>query len=129
MARTVLANQDLVHTGLIAPTYTAVVSANGFQFLNAGTGKDLILHVKNDGAGTVVVTTSIVAKVENKYEADATSNAITFTTGQEGFIAQFTKSTFNQAGEDTVVGDPNYVFLDFDTEDAITVALIEIVTT
>lgn len=121
MARAVLAPQEIDWNGLEA-TYTAA-AADGFQFLNEGTGKDLVLHVKNGDGSDKTVTVVTAKQVESKYPVD--DNAVVVTAGEERFIGGFTKDTYNQDGVDTVDGEKNYVFVNFSATTSTTIALLK----
>jgi len=121
MARAVLSPQTIDYDGLEA-TYTAA-AADGHQFLNEGTGKDLILHVKNGDASDKTITIVTSKEVEGKYPVS--DNAVVVTAGEERFIGGFTKDTYNQDGVDTVVGEKNYVFVNYSATTSVTIALLK----
>lgn len=103
MARTSLTVQDLGLAG-ITPAYTAGDAVNDHEFINDGR---CYLHVKNNGAGSCVVTVQTPAKVGGLDIAEVTVT-VPATTGDKK-IGPFKTDLFNQAGGLV------YVDLDIDT--------------
>lgn len=112
MARTLIAVQDSVITGLEA-TYTAAI-ADGHYFAN--TGKEVI-HVKNGDAADKTITIQTPATVEGLAIAE---NAVVVTAGEERFIGPFKTSVFNQQSD-----RPN-VYIDYSATTSVTLAIIRI---
>lgn len=113
MARTTLAAQDVLSTGL-APVYSAA-NVDGHSIANSG--KE-ILVVKNGGGTSINVTVQTAALVSGLAVAD---QVVSVPAGGERMIGRLSTSAFNRAASDT---DPNTVYVDFSAITSVTVALI-----
>lgn len=127
MARGVLSVQAIDYDGL-SPAYTSGDATDGHQFLNPantnGQGKKVFLHVKNGGgADPCVVTIQIPYLIEGRYAA--VDKTVSVPAGEERMITDFTPTTFNQDGEDTVAGQANYVLIDLDQATSVTLGVFK----
>lgn len=114
MARTVLAAQQIVATGL-EPVYTAA-NADGHFFENDG---NTILHVKNGSGADVDVTLQTPATQGGLAVAE---QVVTVTAGEERFIGRLLPALYNRP---TGGADAGKVYVDFEAVDTVTVALLE----
>lgn len=114
MARTVLAAQQVVATGL-EPVYTAA-NADGHFFENDG---NTILHVKNGGAGEIDVTIQTPA---TQAGLAVSEQVVVIPAGEERLIGNLAPATYNRP---TGGADAGKVYVDFEAVTSVTVALFE----
>jgi len=110
MARTALTVQDIVKTGL-SPSYTAA-NADGHSVANVG---DMLVHVKNGGAGSITVTCQTPAKQDGM---DIAELQVAIPAGEERMIGSFPTRTFNQSD--------GTVYVDFSGVSSVTVAALRL---
>ena len=120
MARTVITVQEPDYDGSTI-TLTDGNNADGFQVKIRDTGGNDInqtLWITNGTAGTVVCTLDVTGTIDSgRYTA--ADNVISIGAGVTKAIGKLTRTTYEQAGVDTVVGIAGYMFIDLDTDDAL----------
>ncbi len=114
MAYTNLATQIPAIAG-IAPAYSAAVLVDGNMFTN--TGKEFI-HVKNAGAGAVVVTFPTPATTRGLAIED---KAITVGAGAEAMIGRFDPGLYNQSSG----ADKGKMYVTYDQVLTVTVGVFQ----
>lgn len=117
MARTVLAVQSVTRSGLNA-TYTAA-TVDGHAFDN--TTEKVFLHVKNQNAGTIVVTIQTPITVDGLAVPDRT---VSIPTASERFIGIFPKEFYSQ--NDVALSLPQAVYVNTDVQASVTYAAVKL---
>lgn len=91
MARTVLTVQSVARTGL-TPAYVAGDQANGHMFDN--TSQRVMIHVKNGGSSSIIVTIPTPGTVDALAIADL---SVSVPAGAERMIGPFPRAVYDQA--------------------------------
>ena len=115
MAYTLLTPVIVDQNGDIDPTYAAATLTDGDQFKN--TGREII-HIKNDGGGTVVVTIPTPATVSGGLTVE--DKTYTLLTTEEIFIGQLDPAFFNQPASSADAGN---VYVEYDVVTSVTIAI------
>ncbi len=116
MARDVLTPIVIDWNGIevqVAGTETLADATDGHQFLSAGGGKNMFLWLKNGDGSTHTATIQTPGVVDTDFLIAET--VVVLLTLEEYFVSKFPANVYNQLGVDTVVSEPNYVFIDWDT--------------
>lgn len=103
-------------TGGLNATYTAA-SVNGHAFDNSG--RDVLLHVKNGGAGASVITFETGLTVDGLTVQDPT---VSIPAGEERFFGPFPTSYHNNDGDNNIT---QAIWFTFDVLTSVTVAAIK----
>lgn len=114
MARTALASQQVITTGLGA-TYTAA-NVDGHMF---APGDNRVLHVVNGGGSSINVT------VQAEYTRDGLAlpdRVVAVPNGEDRFIGPFDRETYAQRSG----ADRGKVYVDFSAVTSVTVALLDV---
>ena len=114
MARIDLPLQPVAPAGL-APSYVAA-NVDGHMFPNAG---DVVLHVRNGGAGPVDVTVVTPASVDGLAVTDL---VVQVPAGGERFIGRFRPAVYNQPGG----ADAGKVYVNYSGVTSVTVAALQV---
>ena len=117
MASTLLTPVKVDLNGDIAPTYAAATLTDGDQFKN--TGREII-HIKNDGGGTVVVTIPTPATASGGLTIE--DKTYSLLTTEEIFIGQLDPALFNQPSSSADAGN---VYIEFDVVTSVTLAIFK----
>ena len=117
MAFTLLTPVSVDLNGDIDPTYAAATLTDGDQFKN--TGREII-HIKNDGGGTVVVTIPTPATASGGLTIE--DKTYTLLTTEEIFIGQLDTSIFNQPPSSADAGN---VHITYDVVTSVTLAIFK----
>ncbi len=115
MAHTLLTAVSVDLNGDIDPTYAAADSGDGDQFKN--TGREII-HIKNDGGGTIVVTIPTPATASGGLLIE--DKTYTLLTTEEIFIGQLDPAIFNQPPSSADAGN---VYIEYDIVTSVTLAI------
>ena len=115
MAYTELTLIPLDLNGDIDPTYTAATLTDGNSFRN--TGREIV-HIKNDGGGTVVVTVPTPSVAGGGLTIE--DKVYTLLTTEEIFIGQLDPALFNQPASSV---DAGLCYIEYDVVTSVTVAI------
>lgn len=116
MARALLANQKVLSAGLNA-TYTAA-TVDGHAFDNAG--EDVIIHIKNDGAGAVVLTVQTPMTQDG---LDVAERTVSVPASEDRFVGPFRRNVYSKV--DSTLNIPVAVWIDTDTQTSVTYAALQ----
>lgn len=119
MARAALTVQSTSRSGLNAAYTAAAVDGHAFENLR----ENVVIHVKNGGAGAVVVTIATPATVDGLAVPDRT---VSIPAGGERFIGPFSKSVYNQDDTEGDTGIEEAVFVNTDTQADVSYAAIKL---
>ena len=117
MAYTLLTPVSVDLNGDIDPTYAAATLTDGDQYKN--TGREII-HIKNDGGGTVVVTVPTPATASGGLTIE--DKTYTLLTTEEIFIGQLDTAIFNQPASSADAGN---VYIEYDDVTSVTLAIFK----
>lgn len=116
MARTQLSVQKILSSGLNA-TYTAA-TVDGEAFNNAG--EDVIIHIKNGGAGAVQLTVQTPMQQDG---LDVAERTVSVPAGEDRFVGPFQRSIYSKV--DATLEIPHAVWIDTDTQTSVTLAILQ----
>ena len=117
MAYTLLTAVSVDLNGDIDPTYAAATLTDGDQYKN--TGREII-HIKNDGGGTVVVTIPTPTTASGGLLIE--DKTYTLLTTEEIFIGQLDPAIFNQPASSADAGN---VYIEYDGVTSVTLAIFK----